>query len=197
MPAYIAMHDRLMYFNVLRFKRASGCPPPFLNINNKTAQESKRIQECCTVDFHTKIFAKRVEVRNWRVRHELSGREHESSKGEILSRDSFTCTCAMVYQKSGRNAWGLIVLKWGREGITLKIQLAKSPESMRTLANTQVVAWEEKQNVPVFKNFPCGTRQGRWTLDLWENENILKNWVSGRGANLSQNRLVAKPGLNS
>lgn len=169
------MHDHLTYFNALRFKRAFGFPPPFLNIDNNSTRKQENSRVLCS-RFSHKNFHQKVEIRNWRVRHELSGREHESSKGEILSRDSFTCTCAMVYQKSGRTAWGLIVLKWGREGITLKIQLAKSSESMRTLASTQVVAWEKKQNVPVFNNFPCGTRQGSWILDLWENENILKNW---------------------
>lgn len=35
----------------------------------------------------------------------------------------------------------------------MKIQPARSPESMRTLAGMKEVALEEKQNVPVFNSF--------------------------------------------
>lgn len=35
----------------------------------------------------------------------------------------------------------------------MKIQPAKRPESMRTLAGMKEVAWWGKQNVPVFNSF--------------------------------------------
>jgi hypothetical protein len=49
---------------------------------------------------------------------------------------------------AGTPSWGLVVLKWGREEITLKIPLAKSLEWRRTLAGMQVEVWENRMSWP-------------------------------------------------
>lgn len=50
-----------------------------------------------------------------------------------------------------------------------------------------------KRECSCFQQLPgCGTRQSSWTLDLWENENILENCIWSRGENLSLNRFAAK-----